>query len=131
MVHSLACLCGQDACLTVENSMLCGRTNHFTNFAILLGGNNNAALFSNDVCSNAYVTGSFYGDLATTLSVAGFVMLLAIATILILGYTTFGNKVLYGPEGMRVRNLRTHSQSTQLQTMSDEQDGQESGFEEA
>jgi len=48
----------EDACLSKKDkggaTQLCGSTNHFTNFAILLGGGSGAS----DKCSDAYITGA-------------------------------------------------------------------------
>jgi len=46
----------EDECLTNKDGQMCGKTTHFTNFAILLGGSNAGGKCDSDA---AYFTGSF------------------------------------------------------------------------
>jgi hypothetical protein len=93
----------EDECLETRNNLLCGSTTHFTVFAILLG-----SVSSGGCSSNVYVTGSFNGDLALCLAVAGFVVILA---CLVIAFSQFkyGKLIMFGAEHERIRELREKS----------------------
>jgi hypothetical protein len=94
----------QDKCLKKNsNNQLCGKTDHFTSFAILLGAGIRE-------CGDdyAYVTGSFGGDLILVGCIAAIVCLMGVLLV-IMSYTPCGKKLLFGKEGLRVTNLRAVS----------------------
>lgn len=96
----------EDECLNKNaNGQLCGSTSHFTNFAILLGGGGSGE----DGCEsfNTYVTGSFYGDLALCLAVAGTCVCCG---IIFIGFTftPCGKKLVMSDEAKRVNRMRSH-----------------------
>jgi hypothetical protein len=103
----------QDSCLKRNSSSsssgketLCGTTDHFTSFAILLVGGS----VKGDKCNEElrYVTGSWKGD--SGLVGALILLMLIIALILVgLSYVPFLRKVFYGEEGARVRDTRLHT----------------------
>ena len=93
----------QDKCLEKNsNNQICGKTDHFTSFAILLGGGLGE-------CGDdyPYVTGSFQGDLILVGSVAAFCVMVGVFVIL-LSYTPLGQQVILGQEGSRIIHLRSY-----------------------
>jgi hypothetical protein len=97
----------EDECLQSNPSgMYCGETDHFTNFAILLGSVSN---WEEDPCqSPQFITGSWGGDLILVGCVAGLIAIICIAIVLL--STTikpFDTFFIRGKEGTRVANLRT------------------------
>ena len=94
----------QDKCLRKNsNNQICGETDHFTSFAILLGGGIGDC--TDD--SYAYVTGSFGGDLILVGCVAGLVCVVCFI-FLIISFTPPGKRLIFGEEGLRVVNLRSN-----------------------
>jgi len=93
----------QDDCLEEQQSgLLCGKTDHFTNFAILLTGSS-----SHDGChsmSGVYITGSWEGDLILTSCFIGVAVFLVVIIIL-LGSTVVGDRVALNTEARRIRNI--------------------------
>ena len=87
---------------------VCGTTDHFTNFAILLVGSNGV---NGDPCSSstndAYFTGDWRGDLGV---VGGFclILLLCILIVVVLSYVRALRPLFFGDEGNRVKNLRSN-----------------------
>ena len=99
----------QDSCLKKNSSSsgketLCGTTDHFTSFAILLVGGS----VKGDKCNEGlrYVTGSWEGD-SGLVGALIFLMLIIALIIVGLSYVPFLRKVFYGEEGARVRETRS------------------------
>ena len=91
----------QDKCLKKKNKNLCGKTDHFTNFAILLAG------LPPEECddSGEYVTGSLKGDMLLIWLFIGFFVLLWV----VLYFLCFFPKVrvcFVGDETYRIQTLR-------------------------
>jgi len=105
----------EDHCLTQEGGKLCGKTSHFTMFALLLSGRSG---LSSDPCgsdSTDYITGVWWGDLTLMVSllvVAVLFVLLASISFYIPGL----KKIWLGEEGVRVKKSREHSMSIRSRT---------------
>ena len=95
----------EDTCLEEsDDGFLCGTTDHFTNFALLLSGGDNGCEAENDlIFDEAWKDGVLIG--AVTILI---LLCLLIATIL-LALTPLGDRILRGKEGRRVQKLRTQS----------------------
>lgn len=91
----------EDECLDQRGSLLCGRTGHTTNFAILLGGGGSG---NGDGCGSSYLyfTGDATWDSLTILFCILFVVFVAVAIILF-GMTPIGARILYGTQRYTVR----------------------------
>ena len=97
-----------DNCLKTEGNMLCGSADHFTNFAILLGGGGEDGDCGSE--TEGYVTGSAYGDLILVLTLCAFcVCLLVVVGV----FGSFGplKRVIYSNETVRAHNLRRRSET--------------------
>jgi len=87
------------------SGLLCGTTPHLTVFSVLLSGGGNTGRYTGDQCSNRYMTGSWGNDLAIVASIAGAVVLLCFL-IALFGYSPRGRRLVAGPEGRRVLDVR-------------------------
>jgi len=87
---------------------LCGKTNHLTNFAILLGGQS-----SDDPCKEGenYFTGDALSDSMIVLGVVIFVVLLGVIIIVAFTFIPPLKRLLYGKEGMRVHTVNARRKS--------------------
>jgi hypothetical protein len=99
----------EDSCLKRNKTSnakdsLCGNTDHFTSFAILLVGGSVKGSKCGEV-NQAYVTGSWRGDAGLVGAVVVLVLVIAFL-ILALSYIPALDKVFYGREGARVRENR-------------------------
>ena len=94
----------EDECLKKESSFLCGDTNHFTNFAVLLGG----IPGTGNHCSsqNYFIFDKMWKDLVL---ISGIICLMCLlGTFLFLFSTTpFGRDIIYGLEGSRIKQVRS------------------------
>ena len=101
----------EDTCLAEPENGYCGRTRHFTNFAILLAG----AFGEEETCGQGYgyVTGDWFGDLMLVMSIA--IALIIVCLFLACLLTTLKpcKKLLYGREGYRIVSLRVASSKSQ------------------
>ena len=98
----------QDRCLKEkENRLLCGDTNHFTNFAILLGGDNGSH------CSNdsQYITGSWSGDIILIAVLIGSLCLLCFLIFLLSIFCSPCKRLIYGRKTYIQKSLQKNSQS--------------------
>ena len=84
-----------------KDGLVCGKTDHFTNFAILLTGVNEECGDNKD-----YVTGSYAGDLILVACFVGVVICICLLVIVFSAFSTSISKVVYGTEGHRIRTLR-------------------------
>jgi hypothetical protein len=102
----------EDSCLEENGDQLCGYTDHFTSFAILLSTSN--SVVSGGGCGSKlktnYITGSQNGDIALTVSVIAFVFLIAVLVFVMFSYIPILRKLALGPEGYRIYRL-THQSS--------------------
>ena len=90
----------QDKCLKPSsNHFVCGSTNHFTNFGVLLEG-------SSSGCDPQYIFGKAVYDSILALGIAGIVVCCGIM-ILAFGSTKIGRRLIAGKEAERIRNTRT------------------------
>ena len=92
-----------DKCLKRNNEdLLCGDVDHFTNFAVLLTGDNGADCSDN----HPYITGSSEGDLILIL-----VLLASCCCFVVLtgAFSKCGpfRKIFYSEEALQVHNLRS------------------------
>jgi len=99
----------EDYCLEESSSsnstqQVCGETSHFTNFAILLGGDGESGGGCDD--SSNFILGSGTNDLILILSTVGFLWALLIVGAIFLLATPMGRRVYYGKEGYRVYHVR-------------------------
>lgn len=97
----------EDHCLNQEkNDYLCGKTNHFTSFAILFGGiaKKNGGCKSND----DYILDNTNDDVILSFSVLAFVCLVGLIFAIVMTMTPL-KRYLYGKEGYRVYSLRHSS----------------------
>lgn len=90
-----------DKCVKEKDNKICGTTDHFTNFAILLGG------AGGDCGDDAqYVTGDATGDLLLVLGLVVLFFAICVMVYVIVTYVPFCHQFFYGFEGSRVRSLR-------------------------
>jgi len=84
---------------------LCGTTNHFTNFAVLLVGGQGVKC---DDCSSDdnYFTGQWGGDLAVSLSLI-FLILVVAVIIIGLSYVPAFKKIYFGERGTTIKETRS------------------------
>jgi hypothetical protein len=98
----------EDPCLQQnDDGQLCGKTDHFTNFALLLQTSSDG----NNRCGSSegmYITGDKYYDLLLILSCAG-LMCCCCWFIIGFSYTPHGRKLLFGKEHQRVSVLRMNA----------------------
>ena len=89
----------QDKCLkSSSNNFVCGSTNHFTNFGILLEGVSSG-------CDPQYIFGKAIYDSILALGIAGIVCCCDIL-ILAFGSTKIGRRLIGGKEAERIRKAR-------------------------
>jgi len=86
---------------------LCGKTDHFTVFSILLSGGSVKGSKCGDTRSN-YVTGTWEGDSALVGSLIG-AMILIVFVVVILSYLPAVKVFIFGKEGIRIRKIRGNS----------------------
>eukprot|EP01094_Clydonella_sp_ATCC50884_P003899 TRINITY_DN13003_c0_g1_i1.p1 TRINITY_DN13003_c0_g1~~TRINITY_DN13003_c0_g1_i1.p1 ORF type:complete len:757 (-),score=152.92 TRINITY_DN13003_c0_g1_i1:123-2141(-) len=94
----------EDRCLSEQDGQLCGDTDHFSNWAVLIAG---GAGGSDDPCSeeNPYFTGSALWDGLTVAFV--FLGILSLCVIvLVISFVPSVREFLYGPEGARILRQR-------------------------
>ena len=103
----------EDECLE-ENSdgLLCGKTKHFTNFAILLGAT------GGDCDDFDYITGSMNGDLILVASIVAFIVAIA-CFILACSYLKPGKVIIYGKRGIIAKAMRKDESSVVILKESD------------
>ena len=99
----------EDRCLKQRENFICGKTDHLTNFAILLTGSGNAAHCDDD---EIYIFSEAWQDLL-------FIALFIVALWIILCCCCFylassgkGERIVYGKEGSKAKNLRSRVSST-------------------
>ena len=92
----------EDDCLKQKGNTVCGKTEHFTNFAILLGGNGGGGCEDDGdfILKNEKEDGILIAAV-----VAGLWSCL-MCGVMVLLFTKAGRRMLYGLEGTRIRNLR-------------------------
>jgi hypothetical protein len=101
--------------LKSDNNLLCGKTNHFTNFAILLNGNTEKCNSSEN-----YITGNLIYDLIIILSIICIIIILSLIIIITFSHFYPFKKILYGKEGWRIINLRnSQRRHSSMSDMSD------------
>jgi len=95
----------EDKCLEENNdNLLCGETEHFTNFALLLNGGASGSSGC-ESSSEDWITGSIKGDFIL-LSTCVAIIILCILIILCVSITKPGKRVIFGKEGFRIQNAR-------------------------
>jgi len=101
----------EDPCIELSPSgtEACGKTSHFTSFAILLEGNGNK-----DPCESSgdeYIFNEAWQDALLITISALVILIIALLTLIVLGFTRIGLHLTYGGEGLRIRTLRNKSSS--------------------
>lgn len=95
----------QDPCVTSSNVggelVVCGSTNHLTNFAVLFQG-------VGGVCSNSFILGKALYDSMLALGIALLILLIC-CILLLFSFTPVGRKWIEGEEGRRIRFARRNS----------------------
>ena len=92
----------QDHCLQKNSDgLICGNTDHFTNFALLLSGSGNKGNCGDD--GDYWITGSGLGDFYLVLSCALFCLIVAVIFVYIVLNSKNLQLCLMGREGMRIR----------------------------
>ena len=98
----------EDECLSENNDNYCGRTDHFTNFAILLG----AGIGNDGGCGDGnyqYVTGDWFGDLMLVMSICLLLIIICCVIGFIFTVVPPFKRIMYGKEGYRIVSLRQAS----------------------
>jgi len=97
-------------CLEKEGDLLCGYTDHFTNFALLLGANTRGGGSSDcDLNNDFFVTGSPSNDVILLTSCGVFMCFISACFLFCSDYFTPLSKLVYGEDGYRIRRLRWNS----------------------
>ena len=92
----------EDKCVEKNSAgLICGDTDHFTSFAILLG-----AVSEGECSDNSFITGSATGDLILVASCVALICVLCVLLV-VFASTGHGRKYFLGKEGYRVYSLRT------------------------
>ena len=95
----------QDHCLQKNSDgLICGNTDHFTNFALLLSGSGNNGNCGDD--EDYWITGSGLGDFYLVLSCALFCLIVALIFICVVLNSKNLQLCLMGREGMRISRGR-------------------------
>ena len=102
----------EDACLDVEDDEVCGKTSHFSTFAILLGGAGSAA--GGCGVSTAYngIFSKVGYDIALGAGVMGLVLCCCLIIIIVVMFVPPARRFVYGKEGHRIRKLRSLNDSS-------------------
>lgn len=91
----------QDRCLSRKDGLLCGNTDHFTSFALLLGGGLNGCSDSDDyILGDAWKDGVLIGSLTFALCCCFLIITILLAA------TPCGSRIVRGSEGHRISKLR-------------------------
>ena len=95
----------QDRCLQEKNNLLCGDTDHFTNFALLLtggggGGCGKSSWIFRESWKDGVLLGSFFGA-----------ALICIILIVAFSFCPLGSRCIRGKEGSRIHRLRHRNHS--------------------
>merc|ERR1712137_1106909 len=96
----------EDPCVEERDGFLCGVTNHFTNFALLLEGEVNGKSGGCSSFSGDFITGSYIGDLLLSMA---FVILAIIVVLFVWTCLTHFpplQKFVFGKEGARIKHVR-------------------------
>ena len=98
-----------------EQNFLCGKTNHFSSFAVLLNGGGSK---NNNNCDDEdnYFTKSVLWDSLTIVFVVVFIICLCIIFICLIDRVSFLNKLYRGKEGMRVKKLEQNKRLSRKQS---------------
>eukprot|EP01094_Clydonella_sp_ATCC50884_P022194 TRINITY_DN5056_c0_g1_i1.p1 TRINITY_DN5056_c0_g1~~TRINITY_DN5056_c0_g1_i1.p1 ORF type:complete len:2061 (-),score=322.90 TRINITY_DN5056_c0_g1_i1:6-6107(-) len=102
----------EDRCLERKDGLACGRTGHFTNFAVLIGGGGGTG--SDDPCESENpptITGSPLWDSLLSAFVALGVICIC-AVFFVISFVPSVRKVIYGKEGARILQQRDNMHST-------------------
>lgn len=98
----------EDQCLTKndDKNKICGDTDHFTNFALLLNGASSSVSCSNE---NNYIFDASWKDGVLIGSVAFFIIAMLLIIAFLFSVTPQGKKVLLGDEGYRIYKVRSYN----------------------
>ena len=101
----------EDHCLQKNNDGLyCGKTDHFTNFALLLSGGS-----SGNGCGSSgddWITNSWYGDFMLILGCSLAIIMIAVIFIILSSFVTPCRRFIYGKEGARILKTRRNRGTT-------------------
>ena len=98
----------QDKCLKKKGDSLCGKTDHFTNFAILLAGNQDGCEDPEMIFDEAWKDGVLIACLAAF--IWGLLLVFSVWVL----FTHSGKKLLLGKEGYRLHILRSLGDQTSI-----------------
>ena len=94
----------EDNCLNKKQDLLCGKTDHFTNFAVLFTGSNNNCNAEFDlIFDKSWKDGVLIG------CVAGAILLTLLCITIFIACTPVGSRFIRGKEGNRIYFLRKES----------------------
>lgn len=95
----------EDTCVEAnDEGYYCGKTSHFTYFALLLRG---GAEWKGCKAGRDYVTGSYEGDLILTAACVAAMLCFGCFIILMASTSTSGGRFCRGKEGYRIERLRS------------------------
>jgi len=100
----------EDPCLhsSENNNEVCGTTDHFTSFAILLqGGSNNPCGSDND----NYIFNEAWQDTVFLLCFTLVILCVLIVPLFFITKTRFGRRIIYGKEAERINRVRQSRQT--------------------
>ena len=96
----------EDRCLQIDdNGLICGETDHFTNFALLLDGNGSGSFDCGDDV-DGWITNSWVGDFILIISCFAFCIVLGLIIVILGTLVPTFNQFIYGNEGHRIQKTR-------------------------
>ena len=99
----------EDRCLQIDdNGLICGETDHFTNFALLLDGNGSGSSDCGDDF-DGWITNSWVGDFILILSCFAFCIVIGLIIVILGTLVPTFNQFIYGNEGHRIQKSRRAS----------------------
>lgn len=109
----------EDECLKKRSNEVCGKTDHFTNFAILLTGSAASGCGAED---NGLIFDEIWQDILLVLVVVSVVVSACVCVCLVGMFVPGAQRLVYGEEGYRVHRMRSR-QSTRGTGSSEDADG--------
>mmetsp|Transcript_4549 Transcript_4549/g.6819 ORF Transcript_4549/g.6819 Transcript_4549/m.6819 type:complete len:128 (+) Transcript_4549:1210-1593(+) len=101
----------EDCCLTKEDNLICGRTDHFTSFALLFVDDRahgpGSCYFQPD-----YITGALGDDIILIASTIACVVAIAVVVSVVIAKVAPVRNVVFGEEGSRILRTRSARRAT-------------------
>ena len=108
----------EDRCLQIDdNDLICGETDHFTNFALLLDGKSGNGRSGCDDF-DGWITNSWAGDFILIISCFAFCIVFGFVIVVLGTLIPPTKKFIYGKEGYRIQKTRRASSSATTQVVS-------------